>query len=54
MTLLEFVREVEEKTHLGEMEILELVRRNWPRHTMFNQTQAALLVQHIERQRRVL
>ena len=51
MNLYELVKEVNEKTHLGEMEILELVRRNWNRTSEFSTTQAKLLVRLIEKRR---
>lgn len=53
MTLLDLVHEVHEKTHLAELEILELVRRSWPGHMQFTPTQARLVVSHIERTRAI-
>jgi hypothetical protein len=45
MTLLDLCTEVNEKTHLGELEVLELVRRNWPGRMEFTPTQCRLVVQ---------
>ncbi len=50
MTLFDLVEEVQEKTHLGELEILDRVQRAWPSHQQFTSTQAALMVHAIQRQ----
>jgi len=50
MTLLEVIQEVQEKTHLGELEILDRVKRAWPNRQQFTPTQAALVVRAIQRQ----
>ena len=52
MNLLELVAEVQQATHLGEEEIVAIVREAWPAHTQFTPTQAALVVNSVERQRR--
>ena len=52
MTLLDLVEEVQEKTHQRELEILDCVRRAWPNHTQFTETQARLMVNLIERKER--
>jgi site-specific DNA-cytosine methylase len=49
MTLFDLVEEVQEKTHLGALEILDRVQRAWPSHTQFTPTQAALMVRAIQR-----
>ncbi len=43
MTLFDLVEEVQEKTHLGELEILDRVQRAWPSHQQFTPTQVALM-----------
>jgi hypothetical protein len=50
MTLFDLIEEAQEKTHAGELEILALVRAAWPAHEQFTPTQAALVVNHIQRQ----
>jgi hypothetical protein len=50
MTLFDLVDEVQEKTHLGELEILDRVLRAWPIHQQFTPTQAALMVRAIQRE----
>lgn len=52
MNLLELVAEVQQATHLGEEEIVAIVREAWPAHTQFTPTQASLVVNSVERQRR--
>ena len=52
MTLQEFCEEVEEKTHVGRLEILEMAREAWPTLTILTPTQAKLMVNHIERKLR--
>ena len=49
MTLSDLVEEVQEKTHLGELGILDRVQRAWPSHQQFTPTQAALMVRAIQR-----
>lgn len=49
MTLLELIQEVHEKTHMAELEILDLVRQSWPGKMHFTPTQARLVVNHFER-----
>lgn len=49
MTLLDLIAEVQEKTHIGELEILDKVRRAWPAHTHFTPTQVALAINSIQR-----
>ena len=49
MTLFDLVEEVQEKMHMGELEILDRVQRAWPSHTQFTPTQAALMVRAIQR-----
>jgi hypothetical protein len=51
MTLFDLVEEVQEKTHLGEMEILDRVRRAWPGLQKFTPTQAALMANAIKHDR---
>ena len=48
MTLPELVIQVNEKVHLGELEILEIVRQAWPNHREFTPTQAALVINSIQ------
>lgn len=48
MTLFDLVEEVQEKTHLGELEILDRVHSAWPGRTEFTPTQAALMVRAIQ------
>ena len=50
MTLFDLVEEVQEKTHLGELEILDRAQRAWPSHQQFTGAQAALLVRAISKQ----
>jgi hypothetical protein len=50
MTLAELIQEVQEKTHAGEIEILEIACTNWPHRKEFTPTQARLLTQLIDRQ----
>jgi hypothetical protein len=52
MTLSDLVEEVQEKTHLGELEILDRVQRAWPSRQQFTPTQAALMVWAIQRKER--
>lgn len=54
MNLLELVAEVQQATHLGEEEIVAIVREAWPAHTQFTPTQAALVVNSIVRHRNSL
>ncbi len=49
MTLFDLVEEVQEKTRLGELEILNRVQRAWPSHQQFTPTQCALVVRAIQR-----
>lgn len=49
MKLIELIAEVQEKTHLGEIEILTIVVEAWPGHNDFTPTQAALVVNSIQR-----
>ena len=53
MTLFDLVEEVQEKTHLGELEILDRVQRAWPNHQQFTPTQAALMVRAVQMEREV-
>jgi len=50
VTTFEFVQEVQERVHVGELEILDLVRRNWPGRDRFNRTQVNLAVWLIEKE----
>ena len=49
MNLPELVAEVQRATHLGEEEIVQMVRSAWPAHREFTPTQAALVVNSIQR-----
>jgi len=52
MTLADVVQEVHEKTHVPQIEILEIIRKNWPKLTEFKPTQVRLVVNLIERKAR--
>jgi hypothetical protein len=54
LTLQEIVQEAAEKTGWPEIEVLTLVRENWPRLKEFKPTQVALLIYLIERKERDL
>lgn len=49
MTLAELVAEAERETLWTPGAIRALVRSAWPAHTVFTPTQAALVVNHIQR-----
>ena len=49
VNVLELVQEVHEKTHVEQLEILEIVREAWPGHAQFTPTQARLVVYLIEK-----
>lgn len=49
MTIFDLIQEAQEKTHVGELEILALVRESWPTLDSFTPTQAALVIAHIQR-----
>lgn len=54
LSLYEIVIDVEERTHLGELEILEIIREQWPRHEEFSLSQLNLLVRLIEKKKAAL
>ena len=54
MNLFELVTEVQQATHFGEEEIVRMVRNAWPGHSQFTPTQAALVINSVERQQRRL
>ena len=51
MTLPEMIDEVYEKTHVPQIEVLNLIETNWPGHETFTPTQCNLLVSLISRKK---
>lgn len=49
MTLPEMIDEVYEKTHVPQIEVLDLIEENWPGSQTFTPTQCNLLISLINR-----